>query len=400
MRKPPASAGGPGGNPPAILLGGGVIALAVARSLGAAGVPVIALGHESDPVRWSRHCDQFIDTGAGKASQERWLDWLERGPRHGVVLACNDDALELTAAARADLELLGYVPAEADDGALAAMLDKERTYELGRANRVAVPATVALEGEADLEPAGETVGFPCAVKPLHSHRFAHHVGISTKVLRARDPAELRDAFSRFRELGVDALVTEIVAGADDRFASFYSYLDERGQPLFHCTKRKLRQYPIHFGLGTFHVTDWNPEVAETGLRFLQGAGVQGLACVEFKRDPSSGELVLIECNHRFTAATELLRAAGVDLALFTYNRLLGRPTPPMDPYRLGVHLWVPRLDASAALAYKRANELTLRQWLASLAAPQRFTVASLGDPGPLAGTAARKLRRLPSRVRA
>jgi len=384
--------------PPAILLGGGVIALAVARSLGSAGVEVIALGHRTDPVRWSRYCGEFVDTGAGEASQGRWREWLERGPGEGVVLACNDDALELTITARAELERLGYVLIEADDEAVAAVLDKQRGYEIARAAGIAAPETVTIEREGDLERAAERLGFPCAVKPLHSHRFAQHVGLSTKVVLAADDADLREAWMRFEALGVDALVTEIIPGGDDRFASFYTYLDERGTPLFRLTKRKLRQYPIHFGLGTFHVTDWNPEVAESGLRFLGAAGVRGLACVEFKRDARTGELVLIECNHRFTAATGLVRAAGADLALFTYNRLLGRPTLAMEPYRLGVSLWVPRTDARALLAYRRANELTAGRWLASLATLPRLPVASLRDPGPLAGTVAQKLRSIGPRV--
>ena len=105
--------------------------------------------------------------------------------------------------------------------------------------------------------------------------------------------------------------------------------------------------------------------------------------------------MLIECNHRFTAATELLRVAGADLAMFTYNRLLGRPTPPIEPYRGDVALWVPAVDLRAMLAYRRAGELTAAAWAASVVRRQRFPVASLGDPGPIAATFANKVRRAP-----
>ena len=74
-------------------------------------------------------------------------------------------------------------------------------------------------------------------------------------------------------------------------------------------------------------------MAELGLRFLRAARVRGIGNIEFKRDRSDGKLKLIECNLRFTMANELLRLAGIDLALFAYNRLLGRPTPPVDSYR-------------------------------------------------------------------
>lgn len=150
--------------------------------------------------------------------------------------------------------------------------------------------------------------------------------------------------------------------------------------------------------GRFTSPDWNPEVAGVGLKFLQGAGIRGLGCVEFKRDARNGRLVLIECNHRLTAATELLRAAGADLALFSYNRLLGRPTPPMEPYRLGISFWVPGVDLRAMLAYRRAGELSARAWARSVIGRQRFPVASIDDARPLAGAIARRLRRAPTSI--
>ena len=377
--------------PPAILLGGGS-ALAVARSLGRDGMPVIVLAHKSDSVRWSRHC-RFVET-TGPDSQESWLEWLGQGPREGVLLPCNDDALELIVNHRATLEGLGYVAFEADDEVARAMLDKARTYELARDIGIPVPRTVTLEGDADLASAAAEIGFPCALKPRHSHRFAHHFGMSKKVLLAEDAQQFALGYARLAELGVAVLATEIVPGRDDAsFCSYYSYLDERGEPLFHMTKRKLRQSPAHFGLGCYHVTDWNPEVAELGLRFLQGVGLRGLAFVEFKRDARDGRLKLIECNHRFLSIMDLPIAAGFDLPLFTYNRIVGRPTPPLDSYRRGVHYWWAPADFRAFLGYRRSGELSFAGWVGSLLHRQRFQVASLRDPLPAIGVVAHKLKR-------
>ena len=84
-------------------------------------------------------------------------------------------------------------------------------------------------------------------------------------------------------------------------------------------------------------------------------GLRGLGNVEFKRDERDGELKLIECNHRFTAATGLLRAAGLDLPLFVYNQLTERQLPPVERYRPGMTMWYPmricaRLPRTAATA--------------------------------------------------
>ena len=97
-----------------------------------------------------------------------------------------------------------------------------------------------------------------------------------------------------------------------------------------------------------------------------------------------GRLVLIECNHRFTASTALHLAAGLDVPLFVYNRLVGAPTPRLGrPYNETKTLWYPLDDYRAFKEYRRRGELTTVQYLRSIARLHAFSVASLSDPGPL-----------------
>jgi predicted ATP-grasp superfamily ATP-dependent carboligase len=159
-------------------------------------------------------------------------------------------------------------------------------------------------------------------------------------------------------------------------------MDENGVPLFHATKRKLRQFPVGFGGASYGVTQWDAEVAEVGSRFFRRSGVRGLAEAEFKRDPRDGVVKLIECNHRFTGSNELVRVAGIDLALLAYNRAIGRPDPPLGSYRDGVYLWGPILDTRAFRALRRQGELTTVDWVRSLLHRQHFPVFRFHDPKP------------------
>ena len=111
-------------------------------------------------------------------------------------------------------------------------------------------------------------------------------------------------------------------------------------------------------------------------------GLRGLGNVEFKRDARDGRLKLIECNHRFTAATGLLRAAGADLPLFVYNRLLERPLPQIEGYRTGLTMWYPMRDLRAFLAYRRQGELSTFAWLRSIIGRHHYPVTSASDPRP------------------
>jgi len=125
-------------------------------------------------------------------------------------------------------------------------------------------------------------------------------------------------------------------------------------------------------------------VSDLGMRFCRSIGLRGLLNVEFKRDSRDGRLVLIECNHRFTASTALHIAAGLDVPLFVYNRLVGAPTPELGrPYNEAKTLWYPLDDYRAFKEYRRRGELSTVRYLRSIARPHAFSVASLRDPGPL-----------------
>ena len=386
---------------PAVILGGGGTALPVARSLRDAGVLVYALGTRTDPVRFSRACETFVPFERDGRIQARWLEWLRTAPVGSVVLPCEDEGLELLARHRETLLELGLVPFEANDEVLLSMLDKRETYRLANEIGVETPLSFAIRTPDDISAALARIGYPCALKPVRSHEFVRHFA-GRKAFVVHREEELEEAFARAASAGVEMLITEIIPGPDDQFCSYYSYLDEHGEPLLHCTKRKLRQYPIGFGSGCFHVTDWNPEVAEVGLRFFQGVGLRGLGNVEFKRDARDGRLKLIECNHRLTAATGLLRAAGLDLPLFVYNRLLDRPLPQVERYRRGFTMWYPTRDVRAFVAYRRQGQISRLAWVRTVLRRHHLPVASLADPRPALAHHLRlfsRLRRLLARRR-
>jgi D-aspartate ligase len=387
-------------SPPVILLGGGPIAVSVARSLGEHDVRVHALGDpEWDTVGHSRHCSSFVPIPRDNV-QERYLDWLSRRPvGEAIIFPCSDDSLEMVARRRAELEGLGYLPIEADDQVLLAMLDKEETYRMAAEVGVGVPRRFVLQdaGDVDRQLESSQISFPCALKPLHSHVFARTT--SAKVILLPDRAELLQVAADVGALGSPMMVTEIIPGPEDAFCSVYTYLDRAGQPLVRFTKRKLRQHPVGFGLATYHESTHDPDVARVGLQFCQGVGLRGVACVEFKRDSRDGELKLIECNHRFTLGQETLRYAGVNLPIVAYNARLNRPAPVADGYRDGVHLWVPLADTRAFLETRRRGETTFAGWARSLMHPQHFHLFDPADPGPSIGLHARRVRRRLRRLR-
>jgi D-aspartate ligase len=389
----PRVAGGSGsaGDPPAVVLGGLVTGLSVARSLAAAGIRVHVLDQGKSPARASRAVREFVDVGTDRP-QERMLEWLTAAEFEAVVLPASDDGVELIARHRAELTACGHRPVEANDDVLLAMLNKVQTYDLAHRHGIAAPRITRLVDEQGLEAALEHLEFPCVLKPDQSHLFARRGGGGAKVLMISDASELRREFAHFSALGVEMFVTEVIYGESDEFVSYYGYLDADGENFVNFTKRKIRQCPPGFGIGTYHETTRDPEVAAVGLRFLRAVGLRGLGNIEFKRDARDGKLILIECNPRFTMSNELARIAGVDLALLSYNRALLRPVAPIEEYRVGLHLWDPVRDTRALSSYRRQGELSAARWARSLMHRQVFPAFRFDDPGPAIVRAAGMIR--------
>lgn len=380
---------------PAVVLGGQANALSVARRLGARGIPVHVFADGDAPARFTRYRAAFVAVAPGP--DDRYLEPLRtHGPGAGVIIPCGDDGLRFVATHRSELETMGYLPVEADDDVLLAMLDKEHAYELARRCDVPTPRTVTIADADDMRAAARELGLPAAVKPRVSHAFARV--FAGKAIVVHDVDSAVEAFEQLRSHGLEAVLTEIIPGPEGSYFGYYAYIAPDGTRLWDFTKRKLRQFPLGFGLGTLHRMEHNQSVIEVGRRFVEGVGHRGLVNAEFKHDGRDGRFVFIECNHRITAADRLMVADGIDLAGFVYDRLTGRPTHPVAPLGRKVALWWPLRDTLAALGMLRTGDLTIRAWLASLGGRLLLPVARWDDPMPAIAGIVGFARRLPRRL--
>lgn len=378
-------------NPPAILLGGDSNALSAARTLQRLGAPVYAVGGAGSPVRHSRALTEYAMLDVGEGAQERWLAWLVRRRLGGVVIPCADDGVELVARHRAELEAAGYVGPESDDAVALAMLDKERTYELARAQGILCPRTLVPAGLARVQDAADEIGLPCALKPRRT-RARMPKGFAAKAFVVHTKEELARLHAALSERGVDVIVTEIVAGSDRSLSQYWSYVTRDGERLLELTKHKVRQHPPSFGTGCYQATGPDPELVEAGRRFVEALGVTGFCSVEFKRRPDDGQLTVIECNYRLVDGNVLGLRGGVDAARVVYERALGRRVPQQPEAPAGLGYWHPVRDLRALPEYRRRGEVSVRGWLKTALGRPVTPYFSLRDPRPSAMVAVNRLR--------
>ena len=381
--------------PPVILLGGdSANALSVAHSLGDRGVRVFLLGQPDGEAVWSR----FAERLAVPPTLDGWASFL-LGPesdrlRGSLLLTCSDDAIQFILDHR-DALAEKYVLDLCNPEAQWCFLNKLSTYEAARAAGVPTPLFWRVDSVADVTAHKDEYVYPLIVKPLFSHRFKKV--FTGKYFVTHDFGELLEAFAKVHEQGVEALLLEEIPGDDDRLCSCFTYLDERGEPLFEFTKRVIRRYPEHQGFACYHITDWEPEVFELGMRLVKQVGLLGLANVEFKRDHRDGKLKVIECNIRFTAANQILVASGYDLPWLVYSRLAGA-TPALElmgkPYDTRARLLFPWADLFAFVDLRAQGRMTTPAWIASLLHRQHLPYFRWDDPVPSLVVSAEHLRHI------
>src|SRR5216683_4973891 len=334
-------------------------------------------------VRYSRCCKWIDLPESTSIGTETWAAYLlgreSDHLRGAVLLAASDEAIELIAEHRQSLSEK-FTLDLSNPAAQLCMLDKLCTYRMAQTAGVPTPKFWVADTREQIEKLALELVFPLILKPILGHNFRRKFTGSYAVTYNLD--ELLNAFDTVYCAGIRTFLVEMIPGPDDKLCSYYTYLDANGNNLIDFTKKVIRRYPMNIGGATYHITDYVPDIQELALALFRKVGLRGVANVEFKMDERDGKLKLIECNARFTAADCLLVASGLNLPLFVYDRLTGRPHAAPSSYRMGMRLWKPVGDVAAYRQLNKMGLLTFRAWIRSIMHPQILPVFRWNDPLP------------------
>src|SRR5438309_694352 len=333
--------------PRALVFNCHITGLAVARSLAAHGVEIIALdpdprglGQASRAVTQRHTCPNPLEDERGFV---QYL--LENAKRwEGAVLfPTNDEWVMAVARYRSQLEASYRIPFS-ELAVIDAVLDKRRLYADAHHLRIPIPKTFTLN---DVKATAKEIRYPAIVKPAEQRRFYDRFGV--KVFRAENATDL----VRFARQAADlaCVAQEIVDVPAGGFYSFCSYIAPDGEVRGAFVGRKLEQYPEGFGSGWLAIGEQVSEIAERGSAILKAFGYHGISEVEFIWDPTRKEHLLLDVNPRVWKWIGLPIASGVDLPWLAYSEAIGQPARASEP-RDGLR-WIYERDY-ALLAQSRA----------------------------------------------
>jgi D-aspartate ligase len=393
--------------PGVIVLGSSVNGLSYVRSLGRRGIPVLCADAVRSTAAASRHGDFVLldrraeDEIAGEYAMDDVIAQCRAAGVRPVVLGSADE-WQVWIARRAAQPDSGFDSFAPSLSAIDHIVDKQSQYECARACDI----PIADFANAEDVRTGRTpwTQYPAIIKPRWSHSGRGAIGGKATLVANAD--EMRERLERLREVA-DAeayLVQKVVRGGDDTLFAYLGCLDSQGREVAHVIKRKLRQHPPSFGDGCLDMTCRDIGVAEPARLLLRALAYRGLVGVEFKRDPESGEISLIEINPRTVSTNQLAITAGVDFPWIAYHLAQGKPAPAgaKNAFRVDVRHIHEERDFRAFIARRRKGEAGFFGWLRELLTAQSFAIWNVGDPMPLAFTvwdALRRKGRGPARVR-
>jgi predicted ATP-grasp superfamily ATP-dependent carboligase len=380
-----------------VLQASGPNALAIIRSLGRAGVPVIACDHDPLAIGLVSRYSTPAVTANPLTEPERFVeDLLElgRGPgRGGVLYTTHDEAIAALGPRQDEVDALfrrPWTPWPAVD----AIMDKDHQHEVARAAGFPVPATVTPAPGEDVVAAARDLRFPVVLKPRNAPEFRHR--FRAHLLTAAGPEELRREWERIAPY--DPQVCEVIPGDDSRLWTYGSYRDASGRALARFTGRKLRQWPVGFGAARSAESRWDPDLAARCDALLDALGYHGISQVEVKRDPRDGRDHLIEVNARAWLWIGLATTCGVNLPLACWLDAVGRPREWPAGHRDGRRWALLTKHLVGSAGEVRRGEWSARPFLASMRPPIEDGVADVRDPRPALALYERHARRLLGRA--
>ena len=362
-----------------VVLGEGITALGVVRSLGRAGLDPYLACPPGDIAGASRYAKKRLLTIRESEDPAALVAQLGDVGLHEAVLFPSSDLWAQAVSRLPDDARARYPSSTPRADVLDVLVDKVRFAQTLERLEVPHPRTQVIDDVRDLERADLS---GCFLKPGHSQRFNRVSAV--KAISFDTPDEARAGVACMAAAGVDALLQEYIPGPPSCHYFVDGFVDAGGTVRALFARRRLRMYPPDYGNSTLMVTVSlsSVEGAVHGLQRLLGEiGFRGIFSAEFKQDPRDGVFRLLEVNARPWWYIGFAAQCGVDVTMLAYRDALGMPVESVTGYPVGARCVLLHLDLRAFLHERGTSGLGAFTWARSVIGAKP-SVFSWHDPLP------------------
>jgi D-aspartate ligase len=310
---------------PAIVVGAGLNALGIVRSLAAGGVATHVLGRPGGIAMRSRHgCKHRLPDTAGDTLVHALqhllaLPSIPNGSRP-VLFLTEENVVRIVSQRRAELLPHFRIDLPSID-TLHALMDKTDFQALAQAAGGLIPPAISLSDVADL-PRLAALRYPAVLKPAYKHYAYGAVFQKAYVVASAD-----EAAARWREIAPvlpDLIVQEWIPGSDSDIYFCLQYIGADGVAVASFVGRKLRSWPPRIGGTASCIAAPEHDAELTGLTcdFFRAVGFVGMGSMEYKRDSRDGRFYMIEptvARTDFQEEVATLNGVNIPLAAFLHQ---------------------------------------------------------------------------------
>jgi len=381
--------------------------LTIIRSLGRKGIAVHAGFCSSDSLTLSsRYLAKAhrLPALAEPEDEEPWkcaVQDLMAQERFDLVIPNHDVFALAMQNDRERFEALGRVYL-LNDRAFDVTINKLRTQELAQEVGVRTPRSMSVQSQDAVAAILDSFRLPVVLKPLSS--FCMQSPASKRLVQcAGTESALRQSLASMVQDG-PVQIQEYFEGV----GAGVELLAQNGEVL-----TALQHVRVHerFAAGSSYrkTVPLREDLLEASTRLLRALYYTGVAMVEFRLNPTSGDWVLIEINGRFWGSLPLAVAAGVDFPYYLYQMLLGQAPCCPTSYRTGLYgrhlrsdlVWLTR-DWHVQRAQGRICAPSIPGVVAEILNPllgrEKIDTLVADDPLPAFRDAADMWRRLATRI--
>lgn len=371
--------------PPAVVFGMFETGLGVARSLGQKGIKVYGVDFKRDIGFYSRYISPMICPNP-VLEEDKFIEWVKHsfGEDQKLPVFITSDQF-MVAISKNIKELETQFILNLPDYDLLRKIDnKFSQYTLAVKTSVPVPQTHVVKKYEDVNTLTECViQFPVIVKGLDVTTWRSNISSSIKGFEAKDHQHLLNIVKPILDKNVPCLIQEIIPGPDTNHVKYSCYVSKTGSVVAEFMLKKIRQHPIHFGIGSAVESISDDKLRELGHHLFSSIGYRGVGSAEFKFDERERTLKLIEINPRYWQQNYLTTACGYNMAFLNYCDLIESPISAPTAYRIGVK-WVNiYADFDSYLGYSREGSLSFVGWLQSLRGKKTWSDFIIRDPIPV-----------------
>lgn len=291
--------------------------LAVVRSLGRAGVPVIACDTSTAAIAGaSRYCQRYVICPDSRQAPLEFIDWVASYCRKNdisVVFPITETSSQALLMHRQRLE--GIRLPFTDFDRLIKIADKASLLDEARACGLDVPKGIYYAKGSDV-PAQLPFEPPFIAKPSRSNHWLGDRWLATEVCLVRSAEDWQQLLAERQDLrDHPILLQEFIPGRGAGIFALYHH----GEALSFFAHRRLREKPPTGGVSVWSEScQPDPAIEAQAKAILDRVQWHGVAMVEFRVD-DSGKAWLMEVNTRFWGSLQLAIDAGFDFPWLLYQ---------------------------------------------------------------------------------